>query len=65
VKSATGCYNIILFVSEQIFRYHLLKLSIELVDWTLTHTSYKDTEQSTIEAFITLDGITPTDTLIR
>jgi hypothetical protein len=34
-------------------------------DRTLTHTSHKDTEQSTIEASITLDGITPTDSLIR
>jgi hypothetical protein len=32
-------------------------------DWTLTHPSHKDTEQSTIEAsmFITLDGITLID----
>jgi hypothetical protein len=30
-------------------------------DWTLTHTSDKDTEQSTIEASITLDGVTLTD----
>jgi hypothetical protein len=28
---------------------------------TLTHTSHKDTEQSTIEASITLDGVTLTD----
>jgi hypothetical protein len=34
-------------------------------DWTLTHTSHKDTEQSTIEASITLDGETLTDSLIR
>jgi hypothetical protein len=27
-------------------------------DRTLTHTSHKDTEQSTIEASITLDGVT-------
>jgi hypothetical protein len=33
-------------------------------DWTLTHTSHKDTEQSTIEACITLDGVTLTDPLI-
>jgi hypothetical protein len=32
--------------------------------WTLTHTSHKDTEQSTIEASITLDGVTLTDSLI-
>jgi hypothetical protein len=34
-------------------------------DWTLTHTSHKDTEQSTIEAYITLDGVTLTDSLIK
>jgi hypothetical protein len=34
-------------------------------DWTLTHMSHKDTEQSTIEASITLNGITLTDSLIR
>jgi hypothetical protein len=34
-------------------------------DWTLTHTSYKDIEQSTTEASITLDGVTLTDSLIR
>jgi hypothetical protein len=34
-------------------------------DWTLTHTSHKDTEQSTIKASITLDGLILTDSLIR
>jgi hypothetical protein len=34
-------------------------------DWALTHASHKDTEQSTIEASITLDGVTLTDSLIR
>jgi hypothetical protein len=34
-------------------------------DWTLTHMSHKDTEQSTIEVSITLDGVTLTDSLIR
>jgi hypothetical protein len=34
-------------------------------DWTLTHTSHKDTEQTTREASITLDGVTLTDSLIR
>jgi hypothetical protein len=33
--------------------------------WTLTHTSHKDTEQSTIEASVTPNGVTLTDTLIR
>jgi hypothetical protein len=27
-------------------------------DWTLTHTSHEDTEQSTTEASITLDDVT-------
>jgi hypothetical protein len=30
-------------------------------DWTLTRTSHKDTEQRTMEASITLNGITLTD----
>jgi hypothetical protein len=34
-------------------------------DWTLTHTSHKDTEQSTMEASVTLDGVTLTNSLIR
>jgi hypothetical protein len=34
-------------------------------DWTLTHMSHKDTEQSTIEASITLDGVILTNSLIR
>jgi hypothetical protein len=34
-------------------------------NWTWTHTSHKDTEESAIEASITLDGITMTDSLIR
>jgi hypothetical protein len=34
-------------------------------DWTLTHTSYKDTEHSTILASITLDGVTLTDSMIK
>jgi hypothetical protein len=29
-------------------------------DWTVTHTSHKNTEQRAIEAFITLDGVTLT-----
>jgi hypothetical protein len=33
-------------------------------DWTLTHTSHKDTEHSTIEASITLDGVTRTNSLL-
>jgi hypothetical protein len=37
----------------------------EQADWTLTHMSHKDTKQSTVEANITLDGVTLTDPLIR
>jgi hypothetical protein len=36
---------------------------ITQADWT--HASHKGTEQSTIEASITLDGVIPTDSLIR
>jgi hypothetical protein len=42
-----------------------LRSERRLADWTLTHTSHKDTEQSTIEASITLDGVTLTGPLIR
>jgi hypothetical protein len=34
-------------------------------DWTLIHTTHKDTEQSTVEASITLDGVTMIDPLTR
>jgi hypothetical protein len=34
------------------------------VDLTLIHTSHKDTEQSTIEAAIALNGVTRTDSLL-
>jgi hypothetical protein len=34
-------------------------------DWTLTHMSHKDIEQSTVEASITLHGVTLTDSVIR
>jgi hypothetical protein len=37
----------------------------EQADWTLTHTSHRNTEQSTIEASVTLDDVTVTDLLIR
>jgi hypothetical protein len=37
----------------------------EQAHWTLSHTSHKDTEQSTTGASITLDGVTLTDSLIR
>jgi hypothetical protein len=44
---------------------HTFRVFSAQADWTLTHTSPKDTEQSTIEASITLDGLTLTDPLIR
>jgi hypothetical protein len=34
-------------------------------DWTLTHASHKETEQSATEASVTLDGVRLTDPLIR
>jgi hypothetical protein len=34
-------------------------------DWTLIRASHKDTEQSTIDASVTLDGVTLTGRLIR
>jgi hypothetical protein len=40
---------------------HKYCVFIVQADWTSTHTSLKDTEQSTIEASITLDGVTLTD----
>jgi hypothetical protein len=45
--------------------YRIYRVFRAQADWTLTHTSHKDTEQSTIEASITLDGVTLTDSLIR
>jgi hypothetical protein len=48
-----------------IFSGYMYRVFRAQADWTLTHTSHKDTEQSTIEASITLDGVTRTDQLIR
>jgi hypothetical protein len=45
--------------------YSLYRVFRVQADWTVTHMSHKDTEQSTIEASITLDGVTLTDSLIR
>jgi hypothetical protein len=44
---------------------YIYRVSRGQADWSLTHTSHKDTEQSTREASITLDGVTLTDSLIR
>jgi hypothetical protein len=43
--------------SSFILKYRVLSAQ---AGWALTHTSPKDTEQSTTEACITLDGVTPT-----
>jgi hypothetical protein len=40
--------------------WELYRLLGAQADWTLTHTSHKDTEQSTIQASVTLDGVTLT-----
>jgi hypothetical protein len=40
---------------------YIYRLFRAQADWTWTHTSHKDTEQSTIEASITFDGVTLTD----
>jgi hypothetical protein len=58
VKSICKSFtNILLHVSYRIFSAQ--------ADRTLTHTSHEDTEQSTIEASFTLDGVTLTEPLIR
>jgi hypothetical protein len=46
-------------------RHFIYRVFRAQADWTLTHTSHIDTEQSTIEASIALDGVTQTDSLIR
>jgi hypothetical protein len=49
--------------ASQTFTSYLIKLYRVFgaqADRTSTHTSHKDTEQSTIEASITLDGLTLT-----
>jgi hypothetical protein len=51
-----------LFCHSSCFKYRVFR---EQADGTLTHTSHKNTEQSIIEASITLDGVTLTDSLIR
>jgi hypothetical protein len=46
--------GLVLFVFVERTLYRVFSAQ---ADWTLTHTSHKDTEQSTMEAFITLDGV--------
>jgi hypothetical protein len=50
------------FCSEVSYEYY--RVFRAQADWTLAHTSHKDTEQNTIQASITLDGVTLTDSLI-
>jgi hypothetical protein len=45
--------------------HYIYRVFREQADWTLTHMSHKDTEQSTREASITLDDVTLFDSLIR
>jgi hypothetical protein len=45
--------------------YNYTGCSEHRLEWTFTHTSHKDTKQSTIEASVTFDGITLTDALSR
>jgi hypothetical protein len=44
---------------------HMYPVFRAQADWTLTHTSHKDTEQSTIQASDILDGVTWADWLLR
>jgi hypothetical protein len=46
------------FMRGALYLYGVFRAQAE---WTLTHTSPKDTEQRTIEASTTLDGVTLTD----
>jgi hypothetical protein len=65
-SGAAGCrfgQNIVLPFSHT--HTHTHRAFRAQADSTLTHTSHKDTEQSTTEASITLDGVTLTDPLIR
>jgi hypothetical protein len=67
LKKSRNLYGTIIFILKYCNPKSHNCLSVYLVfrgqaDWTMTHTSHKDTEQSTIEASITLDGATLTDT---
>jgi hypothetical protein len=57
-------HNIALLVPLQVRVIQIYRVSRAQADWTLTHTSHEDTEQSTTEATITFDGVTLTDPLI-
>jgi hypothetical protein len=54
------------FSKEQSFQlcFSLYRVFRAQDDWTLTHTSHKGTEQRTIEASISLECVTLTDSLI-
>jgi hypothetical protein len=51
--------------SPSLYRVNIYRVFRAQAGWTLTHTSEKDTEQSTVEASITFDGVTLTDSLLR
>jgi hypothetical protein len=53
------------WIGNNVWSVWIYRVFREQADWTLTHTSHKDTEQCTIEASLTLDGVTLTDSLIR
>jgi hypothetical protein len=44
---------------------HIYRMFRAQADWTLTNMSHKDTEYSTIQASITFDGVTRTDSMLR
>jgi hypothetical protein len=52
-------------LTEVHFQINVYRVFRSRADWTLTHTSHKDTEQSTTQVSITPDGVTMTDSLIR
>jgi hypothetical protein len=51
------------FIKVKCLKSNIYKVFRAQADWTLTYTSHKDTEQSTVEASITLYGVTLTDSL--
>jgi hypothetical protein len=59
-----GCFEII-HGQMDVYAMFLYRVFSSQADWTLIHTSHKDTEQSTIEDSIILGGVTLTDPLIR
>jgi hypothetical protein len=60
-----GMLNMIVSCFTRLSVARLYRVFRAQADWALTHASHKDTEQSTIEASVTLEGVTLTDSLIR